>query len=80
VPFLTDLSSRRVEIAGLARRANGLWMSQLARNVTDATEGFLLGKRYLIHARDPLFTGEFLETLATSGVQSVKLPPRAHQI
>jgi hypothetical protein len=55
-------------------------MSQLARNVTDATEGFLLGKRYLIHARDPLFTGEFLETLATSGVQSVKLPPRAHQI
>jgi hypothetical protein len=27
VLFLIDLSSRRVEIAGLAREANGLWMS-----------------------------------------------------
>jgi putative transposase len=32
VLFLIDLSSRRVEIAGLARQANGLWMSQVARN------------------------------------------------
>ena len=28
VLFLIDLSSRRVEIAGVAREANGLWMSQ----------------------------------------------------
>ena len=35
----------------------------------------LVGKRYLIHDRDPLFTAEFLKTLETSGVQSVKLPP-----
>ena len=77
VLFLIDLSSRRVEIAGLARQANGLWMSQVARNLTDAAEGFLVGKRYLIHDRDPLFTAEFLETLAASGVQSVKLPPHS---
>ena len=75
VLFLIDLSTRRVEIAGLAKRANGLWMSQVARNLNDAEEGFLLGKRYLIHDRDPLFTAEFLETLGTSGVKSVKLPP-----
>jgi transposase InsO family protein len=77
VLFLIDLSSRRVQIAGLARQANGLWMSQVARSLSDATEGFLVGKRYLIHDRDPLFTAEFLETLETSGVKSVKLPPRA---
>jgi len=77
VLFLIDLSTRRVEIAGLAKRANGLWMSQVARNLNDAAEGFLLGKRYLIHDRDPLFTAEFLETLGTSGVKSVKLPPRS---
>ena len=76
VLFLIDLSSRRVEIAGLARQANGLWMSQVARNLSDATDGFLVGKRYLIHDRDPLFTAEFLQTLETSGVKSVKLPPR----
>ena len=77
VLFLIDLSSRRVEIAGLGGQANGLWMSQVARNLTDAAEGFLIDKRYLIHDRDPLFTAEFLETLEISGVKSVKLPPRA---
>ena len=49
VLFLIDPSSRRVEIAGLARQANGLWMSQVARNLSDAAEGFLVGKRFLIH-------------------------------
>jgi transposase InsO family protein len=77
VLFLIDVSSRRAEIAGLARQANGLWMSQVARNLTDAAEGFLVGKRYLIHDRDPLFTAEFLATLAASEVQSVKLPPHS---
>jgi hypothetical protein len=43
----------------------------------DAAEGFLVGKRYLIHDRDPLFTAEFLETVGTSRVKSVKLPPRS---
>src|SRR5215469_7434844 len=77
VLFFIDLASRRVQIGGLARQANGLWMSQVARNLTDAAEGFLVGKRYLIHDRDPLFTAEFLETVVSSGVKSVKLPPRS---
>jgi putative transposase len=45
--------------------------------LSDAAEGFLAGKRYLIHDRDPLFTQEFLDTLAAVGVKSVKLPPRS---
>jgi len=61
----------------VAREANGLWMSQVARNLSDAAEGFLIGKRYLIHDRDPLFTAEFLEILEATGVQSVKLPARS---
>ncbi len=40
VLFLIDLSSRKVEIAGVGRQANGLWMSQIARNLSDAAEGF----------------------------------------
>jgi putative transposase len=68
VLFLIDLSSRRVEIAGVTREANGLWMSQVARNLSDAAEGFLIGKRYLIHDRDPLFTQEFLEIPKSAGV------------
>jgi putative transposase len=66
-----------VEIAGIAQAANGLWMSQIARNLTDVDQGILTGKRYLIHDRDPLFTAEFLRIIAAAGVESVKLPPRS---
>ena len=77
VLFFIELSTRQVEIAGIAQGANGLWMSQIARNLTDAEEGILRGKRYLIHDRDPLFTAEFLNMIADAGVESVKLPPRS---
>ena len=53
VLFFIDLASRRVEIGGVARQASGLWRSQVARNLSDPEEGFLTGKRYLIHDRDP---------------------------
>ena len=52
-------------------------MSQIARNISDTVDGLLTSKRYLIHDRDPLFTAEFLNILADSGVKSVKLPPRS---
>jgi len=71
-----DLATRRVEIGGIASSANGLWMSQIARNLTDVVDGFFAGKRYLIHDRDPLYTKDFLAILAGSGIESVKLPPR----
>jgi putative transposase len=77
VLFFIELSTRRVEVAGIASLANGLWMSQIARNISDTVDGIVRGKRYLIHDRDPLFTAEFLNILADSGVKSVKLPPRS---
>jgi putative transposase len=77
VLFFIELSTRKVEIAGIASVANGLWMTQIARNVTDAVDGILQGKRYLIHDRDPLYTAEFLNMLQGVGVESVKLPPRS---
>ncbi|HEX4170378.1 MAG TPA: integrase core domain-containing protein [Bryobacteraceae bacterium] len=52
-------------------------MSQIGRKVTDAVDGIVNGKRYLIHDRGPLFTTEFQTMLADVGVQSVKLPPRS---
>jgi len=77
VLFFIDLSTRRVEFAGIASNPNGLWMTQIARNVTDGVDGVLKGKRYLIHDRDPLYTREFLTMLADVGIESVKLPPRS---
>ena len=52
VLFFIDLATRKVEIAGVAAMADGLWMSQIGRNVTAAMEGVLRSKRYLIHDRD----------------------------
>jgi hypothetical protein len=52
-------------------------MTQIARNITDDVDGFFKGKRDLIHDRDPLYTHEFLSTLAHAGIESVKLPPRS---
>jgi transposase InsO family protein len=72
-----ELSTRKVEIAGIATAANGLWMSQIGRSLTDTVDGILYGKGYLIHDRDPLFTADFLSMLADAGVKSVKLPPRS---
>jgi transposase InsO family protein len=77
VLFFIELSTRKVEIAGIAADANGLWMIQIGRNLTDTVDGILRGKRYLIHDRDPLFTTEFLTMLAEVGVKSVMLPPRS---
>src|SRR4051812_42865542 len=48
VLFFLDLSTRKVEIGGLAHTGNGLWMSQIGRKVTDVVDGILQGKRYLI--------------------------------
>ena len=77
VLFFIELSTRKMEIAGIASIANGLWMSQIGRNLTDAVDGILNGERYLLHDRDPLFTTEFLDMLANVGAKSVKLPPRS---
>ena len=77
VLFLIELSTRKVQIAGIATVANGLWISQIGRNLTDGVDGILIGKRYLIHDRDPLFTAEFLKMLEQTGVKSAKLPPRS---
>jgi hypothetical protein len=77
VLFFIDLSTRKVEIGGIASTTNELWMNQIGRKVTDAVDGILTGKRYLIHDRDPLFTAEFLGMLGDVGVESVKLPPQS---
>lgn len=52
-------------------------MSQIARNLTDVSDGFLTGKRFLIHDRDPRFTETFRETRAGGDVQVVRLPARS---
>ena len=77
VLFVIRLSTRKVHVAGIVPEPDGLWMKQIARNLTDGMDGFLSGYRYLIHDRAPVFTSEFEMLLESAGVKSIRLPPRS---
>ena len=77
VLFAIDLKTRRVEVAGIIQQPCGEWMKQIARNLTDVVDGFLKRTKYLIHDRDPLYTREFADILASGGVRTVKLPAQS---
>ena len=68
VLVLIELATRRVTIAGLTAAPDGPWVTQLARNAIDPDDGFLRGTRFLIHDRDPLFSGAVRDTLEAAGV------------
>ena len=75
--FVIEVSTRRVKIAGIHHTPAEPWMLQQARNLTDDEDGFLKGKRILIHDRDPLFTKKFQSTLQSVGVRCLKMPKRS---
>jgi putative transposase len=52
-------------------------MEQMARNLVDAVDGFLVGKRYLLMDRDPLSTGPFRGIVEGGGVKIVRLPAKS---
>ena len=75
--FVIELRTRRVEIAGITPQPCEAWMKQIARNLTDPFDGFLLNARHLILDRDPLYTAAFRSMLKASGVNVVRLPARS---
>jgi hypothetical protein len=52
-------------------------MRQIARNLTDAVDGFLVKKRFLILDRDKKFSDAFRGILTSAGVRVIFCPPRA---
>lgn len=77
VLFVMELSTRRVHLAGITPYPNDVFMMQCARQLTDPFDGFLLGKRYLIHDRDAKYTQAVDHLLRDSGVEPIILPPRS---
>jgi putative transposase len=77
VLFVMKLKTRTVEIVGIRHQPNGIWMTQIARNLTDADDGFLRGMQYLILDRDPLYTAAFRDLLRESAVKPLLLPARS---
>jgi putative transposase len=56
VLVVMELATRRVQIAGITPHPTVAFMQHWARQLTDPSDGFLLGKRYLLHNRDTTFT------------------------
>src|SRR6266511_346800 len=77
VLVVMELATHRVQIAGITPHPTAAFMQQCARQLTDPLDGFLLGKRYLIHDRDTKFTPAFDGLLKDSGVEPIVLPPRS---
>jgi len=77
VLVVMELATRRIEIAGITPHPTAAFMQQCARQLTEPFEGFLLGKRYLLHDRDTKFTQAFDGLRKASGVEPLVLPPRS---
>jgi transposase InsO family protein len=75
--FVMELASRRIHFAGCTANPDEPWVCQAARNLTDAENGFLLGKKYLLMDRDTKFSEAFRVRLEQTGVEVVRLPPRS---
>jgi transposase InsO family protein len=66
-----------MHIVGVTPAPNGAFMKQVARNLTDVDDGFVLGKAFLIMDRDTKYTDAFRDHLVREGVKPVRCPVRA---
>ena len=73
--FFMDIGSREVRLGGITRNPDSNWTTQIARNMCDMWDGFLLGKKYLIHDRDTLFNRRFDSIFESLGITVKRLPP-----
>ncbi len=71
------LNTRRVEIAGVTTIPDGVWVRQMARNLTDGQGGFLNNASHLLIDRDTKFLPlrAYLNDMTDTDV--VLLPPRS---
>lgn len=72
--FVIDLKTRRVCIGGSTPNPDDAFMAQVARNLTDVVDGFLLRKRFLICDRDTKFSGGFRRLLSDAGIEVIRTP------
>jgi putative transposase len=75
VLFVIELATRKVCIAGVTTHPDASWMLQMARHLTDAVDGMLVGKRYLMLDRDAKYCEQFRAFLKREGVEVIRLPP-----
>lgn len=72
VLFVMTLGKREVKIAHIGCDPDGEVMANVARNLTNCEDGFLNGQQFFVCDHDTLFTKTFRETLASSGIETIR--------
>jgi putative transposase len=75
--FFLRIDTREVHLAGVTRRPDQRWMTQIARNMTMADWSVLAPGQYLIHDRDGKYGPAFQQMIEAVGVTQIPLPPRS---
>src|SRR5437870_4494164 len=75
--FVIDLASRRVHIVGSTPHPDEVFMGQVARTLTAADEGLLVGHRVLICDRDAKWSARVRDRLGEAGLRVVQTPFQA---
>ena len=75
--FVIDLASRRVHLVGSTPHPDDLFMRQVARVLTVADEGVLVGPCILICDRDAKWSAPVRQLLNESGIRVVQTPYQA---
>jgi len=75
--FVIELASRRVQLVGSTPHPDDAFVVQVARTLTRADDGVLVGHRFLICDRDTKWSEAFRQTLAAAGIRVVRTPYQA---
>jgi putative transposase len=75
--FVIDLASRRVHVLGSTPHPSELFMDQVARMVTAADDGLLVGHHVLICDRDRKWSRAVRRRFADAGIRVALTPARA---
>jgi putative transposase len=75
VLFFIEVETRRVHLAGVTSKPDGLWVTQQARNVVVRWDSFPF--RFLIRDRDANYSGGFDEVFRSDGTEVIRTPIRA---